>query len=76
MNGDRKADLLALIERLENDIDLARKQSLGFTAKLLNMALLDARMKAYSITSDELKMFSDLIADAAHHADGVGIRKN
>jgi hypothetical protein len=75
MNRDRKAYILALIERLENDIDLARKHSLELTAKLLDMALLDARMKAHSISPDVLKMYSDLIKDAAHDADRVGIRK-
>jgi hypothetical protein len=75
MSGDREADILQLIEQLKNDIDLARKHSLGHTAKLLKMALLDARMTAHSISKDELELFSDALESAAH-PDPAEMQKN
>jgi hypothetical protein len=62
MSSARDESILALIERLEADLQLAREHSLTFTVRLLNIALLDLRTTAHSISEDELRQFSDVIA--------------
>jgi hypothetical protein len=61
MSSTRDESILALIERLEADLQLARENSLTHTIRLLNIALLDLRTTAHSISDDELRQFSDVL---------------
>ncbi len=58
MNIDRDEQIFALIERLSNDISLARQLSLPQTAQLLEMAKLDLRMTVHSISDGELRLLT------------------
>ncbi len=63
MSSDRDEQILALIERLSNDIRLAQQLSLLQTAQLLEMAKLDLRMTVHSISDEELRAFTLAAAD-------------
>jgi hypothetical protein len=65
MRNNRDAEILALIERLTDDIDLARKHSLEHTIRLLRMAILDLRTLVFSISEAELLAFAELLDDAS-----------
>ena len=62
-NG-RNAEILALIQRLSDEIKLAEKHSLDATARLLKITILDLRSVAYSISDDELQSFADALEDS------------
>ena len=64
MNSDRDEQIFALIERLSNDIGLARKLSLSQTAQLLEMAKLELQTIVHSISDEELRLFTLAIEEA------------
>jgi len=63
MSSERDEQILALIERLSNDIALAQQLSLAQTAQLLEMAKLDLRMIIHSISDEELRLFTLAVAE-------------
>jgi hypothetical protein len=63
MSSERDEQILALIERLSNDIALAQQLSLPQTAQLLEMAKLDLRMIIHSISDEELRLFTLAVAE-------------
>jgi len=75
MNPERRAEILRLIERLKDDVALAKKYSLGHTTRLLDMALLELRMKAHAISPAELKAFSRSLEHTVRQRTN-GIRKH
>jgi hypothetical protein len=58
MNSARDEQILALIDRLSNDIRLADKLSLAQTVQLLEMAKLELRTIVHSISDEELRLFT------------------
>ncbi len=64
MNSIRDEQILALIDRLSNDIGLARKLSLAQTAQLLEMAKLELQTIVHSISDEELRLFTLAIEEA------------
>ena len=67
MHSGKNAEILALIERLNNDIKLAKNHSLESTARMLQIVVLDLKTIIYSISDDELRQFSDFIEDRTVH---------
>jgi hypothetical protein len=61
MRNERDAMILALIERLKSEVNVARKLSLEHTVLLLQIAVLDLQTVAHSISDDELRQFVDFI---------------
>lgn len=64
MNSIRDEQILALIDRLSNDIGLARELSLAQTARLLEMAKLELQTIVHSISDEELRLFTLAIEEA------------
>ena len=69
MTDGKDAAILALIERLSEEINLAQKYSLDVTTRLLQTAILDLRVMLYSISDDELRYFADYL-EAESQQDG------
>jgi histidyl-tRNA synthetase len=65
MTSDRDAEILALIDRLTNEIKLARKHSLDHTIRLLQIAILDLRTVVFAISDSELRYVADALDDAS-----------
>ena len=65
MSSERDTEILALIESLKGDINLARKHSLDHTARLLKIALLDVQMIAHSISDKELESLIDVLEEGS-----------
>ncbi|HTQ39720.1 MAG TPA: hypothetical protein VMJ32_11885 [Pirellulales bacterium] len=65
MSNERDVEILALIDRLRNEIDLAEKHSLDVTVRLLRTAVLDLHTLVFSISDDELRSISDALEDAS-----------
>ena len=63
MTSVRDADILALIERLTGDIEVARKHSLDHTARLLQIAILDLRTIMASMSDDDLRDLTETLYD-------------
>ena len=63
MSNERDVEILALIERLSNEINTAKKHSLDVTVRLLETAILDLRALAFSISDDELRSFTDALEE-------------
>ncbi len=61
MHSERNAVILALIERLKSEVNVARKLSLEHTVLLLQIAVLDLQTIAHSISDDELRQFVDFV---------------
>jgi hypothetical protein len=72
MNNNRAAEILALIERLKSDINLAGRHSLGSTVQLLRMALLDLQMIAHSISDEELRCLTQALESDPQQTAGNG----
>jgi hypothetical protein len=64
MNSTRDEQILALIDRLSNDIGLARELSPAQTAQLLEMARLELQTIVHSISDEELRLFTLTIEEA------------
>jgi len=64
MNSARDEQILALIDRLSNDIGLAHELSLAQTAQLLEMAKLELQTIVHSISDEELRLFTLAIEEA------------
>lgn len=64
MNSTRDEQIHALIDRLSNDIGLARKLSLAQTAQLLEMAKLELQTIIHSVSAEELRLFTRAIEEA------------
>jgi hypothetical protein len=69
MPVDRNAEILALMQRLTREVELAQKYRLDHTSQLLQMAILDLRTVAFAISDDELRA----LADALDYASGSEI---
>ena len=63
MSSVRDAEILALIERLIGDIEVARKNSLDHTARLLEIAILDLRTILASMSDDDLRDLTETLYD-------------
>jgi hypothetical protein len=50
------------IERLSNEIKVARALSLNLTAHILEMARIDLRMTLHSISDEEFRTFTEAVA--------------
>jgi hypothetical protein len=61
MGRDRETEIIALIDRLNKEIDLSHTHSLNQTAHLLEMALLDLKMILHSITEEELQQLVEVL---------------
>ncbi len=69
MSCVKDAAIIALIERLSNEINFAQEYSLDRTIYLLRIALLDLRMMAFSISDDELRCLTDRLEDISMEAN-------
>jgi len=58
-----------LVERLKDDLAVARQYRLDNTTRLLEMAILDVQTVVHAISDDELRSFSEMID---RHRDGRG----
>jgi len=87
MTADRSQQIIAMIERLSNDITLAREHALDDTARILAMAVLDLQTKLCAISPPELRSFSRPVANVvdfkigaprrgAHHGDAGESNQN
>jgi hypothetical protein len=63
MNSNRDEQIVALIDRLSNDIKVAQQLSLMQTTLLLEMAKLDLQMIVHSISDEELRLFTLAVAE-------------
>jgi hypothetical protein len=63
MCSERDEDILALIERLKDNLRLSQKHSLDHTVELLKMAVLELQTILYAISSEELQQFTDAVAE-------------
>ena len=64
MNSIRDEQILALIDRVSQDIVLAHKLSLPQTAQLLEMAKLELQTVVHAISDEELRLFAVAIEEA------------
>jgi hypothetical protein len=53
--------IVRLIERLKDDLLVARQYRLDNTTRLLEMAILDVQTVVHAITDDELRSLSEMI---------------
>ena len=63
MNSVRDAEILALIERLASEIEVARTYSLDHTARLIQIAILDLRTIMASVSDKDLRDLTDALYD-------------
>lgn len=63
MNKIKAEQVHALMERLSEEIKLARQFDLHHTTRLLEMAKLDLQMIVYSISDEELRTFTHATAN-------------
>jgi hypothetical protein len=61
--------IVRLIERLKDDLLVARQYRLDNTTRLLEMAILDVQTVVHAITDDELRSLSEMI-DRRRDTDG------
>lgn len=66
---DKDAAILALIDRLSNEIKVTQTYSLEVTTRLLQTAILDLRAWLYSISDDELRSFADSLEAVSQQDD-------
>jgi hypothetical protein len=59
----RNEQIMALIDRISVSANLAQSLSLDDTSRLLAMALLDLQTKLHGISSDELRSFTQTVAN-------------
>ncbi len=59
---ERNKQIIALIDRISSNAELAQALSLDDTSRLLAMALLDLQTKLHAISSEELRSFTRTIA--------------
>jgi hypothetical protein len=61
MSRDRDTEIRTLIQRLTDDIKLARGCSLDLTVRLLQMAILDLQTVVMSMSDDDLRYLADAL---------------
>ena len=61
MSTTRDEDILHLLQRLKDDLLLARQHRLEHTIHLLEIAILDINTVVHAISDDELRCLSDRI---------------
>jgi len=64
MHRESNADIVALMGRLNSEINLARQYSLERTVRLLQMVVLDLQTIIHSISDEELRQFTDIAEDS------------
>ena len=69
MSNTMDDGIARLLERLKDELVVARQYGLDNTARLLAMAILDVQTVVHAISDDELRSLSEMID---RHRDGRG----
>ena len=71
MGSVKDAEILALIDRLIGEIEVARKHSLDHTVRLLEIAILDLRTIMASMSDEDLRDLTETLHDEIQTAKMV-----
>jgi hypothetical protein len=72
MSSVRDAEVLALIQRLTSDVEVARSHSLDHTARLLEIAILDLRTILASMSDADLRNLTESLCDELYDEKVAG----
>jgi hypothetical protein len=63
MDGEEAAIVKQMIEDLDDKIEIAKRQSFDFVARLLDMARLELLIRYYGIQEDEFEKFCEAVVE-------------